>query len=86
MEDQKADSISPEGVRELVGLETSARLAKDVARLKYLPFQVNFQERYPSSLESPETSMDESVDDSEQPTGASVISSEQPASRAVEGI
>lgn len=81
-----SDSISPEGVRELVGLETSARLAKDVARLKYLPFQVNFQERYPSSLESPETSMDESVDDSEQPTGASVISSEQPASRAVEGI
>jgi hypothetical protein len=44
-----SESITPEGVRELVGLETSGRLAKDVGRLKYLPFQVNFIERYPSS-------------------------------------
>jgi len=44
-----SESITPEGVRELVGLETSGRLAKDVGRLKYLPFQVNFVERYPSS-------------------------------------
>ncbi len=44
-----SDAITPEGVRELVAFETSARLAKDVGRLKYLPFQVNFQERYPSA-------------------------------------
>ena len=44
-----SESITPEGVRELIGLETSGRLAKDVGRLKYLPFQVNFVERYPSS-------------------------------------
>jgi len=44
-----SEAVSPEGVREIVGLETSGRLAKDVGRLKYLPFQVNFVERYPSS-------------------------------------
>jgi len=41
-------------VRELVAFETSGRLAKDVARLKYLPFQVTFRERYPSSWVSVE--------------------------------
>jgi hypothetical protein len=49
-----SESVTPEGVRELVGLETSARLAKDVARLKYLPFQVDFRERYPSAWTSTE--------------------------------
>ncbi len=57
-----SESITPDGVRELVGLETSARLAKDVGRLKYLPFQVDFLERYPSSWK-PEAEMD---DDEEQ--------------------
>ncbi len=59
-----SESITPEGVRELVGLETSGRLAKDVARLKYLPFQVNFVERYPSSWKIEEDSgqeLDEQV-------------------------
>jgi hypothetical protein len=49
-----SEAVTPEGLRELVGLETSARLAKDVARLKYLPFQVDFRERYPSAWTSTE--------------------------------
>jgi hypothetical protein len=56
-----SEAITPEGVRELVGLETSGRLAKDVARLKYLPFQVNFTERYPSSWASVEPDMEEQI-------------------------
>jgi hypothetical protein len=56
-----SDAVSPEGVRELVGLETSARLAKDVGRLKYLPFQVDFVERYPSSW-TPEEDFDDADD------------------------
>lgn len=44
-----SESITPQGVRDLIGLETSTRLAKDVARLKFLPFHVNFKERYPSA-------------------------------------
>jgi hypothetical protein len=44
-----SEAITPEGVRDLVALETSARLAKDVGRLKFLPFQVSFEEKYPSS-------------------------------------
>lgn len=47
-----SEAVTPEGVRELVGLETSARLAKDVSRLKFLPFQVQFADRYPSSWTS----------------------------------
>ena len=43
-----SESVTPDGVRELVALETSGRLAKDVAKLKFLPFQVRFSERYPS--------------------------------------
>ncbi len=43
-----SESVTPDGVRELVALETSARLAKDVAKLKFLPFQIRFSERYPS--------------------------------------
>ncbi len=43
-----SEAVTPQGARELIALETSARLAKDVARLKYLPFQVSFRERYPS--------------------------------------
>ncbi|MEW6111833.1 MAG: hypothetical protein AB1664_06870, partial [Thermodesulfobacteriota bacterium] len=42
-------AVTPEGVRELVALETSGRLAKDVSKLKYLPFQIDFRERYPSA-------------------------------------
>jgi hypothetical protein len=44
-----SEAITPEGIRDLVALETSGRLAKDVARLKFLPFQVSFVEKYPSS-------------------------------------
>jgi hypothetical protein len=44
-----SEAITPGGVRDLVGLETSAQLAKDVGRLKFLPFQVDFKERYPSA-------------------------------------
>ena len=61
-----SDAVTPNGVRELVGLETSARLAKDVGRLKYLPFQVNFLERYPSSW----TSVEEAEEDDEQVVAA----------------
>ncbi len=58
-----SESITPEGVRELVGLETSGRLAKDVGRLKFLPFQVQFVERYPSSWTREEEIMDEPCED-----------------------
>ncbi|MGC8602922.1 MAG: hypothetical protein ACP5VS_04455 [Desulfomonilaceae bacterium] len=44
-----SESVTPEGPRELIGLCTSKTLTKDVANLKYLPFQVRFVERYPSS-------------------------------------
>lgn len=44
-----SESITPEGVRELIGLETSENLMKEVSVLKFLPFQVKFTERYPSS-------------------------------------
>jgi hypothetical protein len=54
-----SESITPEGVRELIGLETSARLAKDVGRLKFLPFQTKFVERYPSSWKREETNASE---------------------------
>ena len=49
-----SESVNPEGVRELVGLETSGRLVKDIGRLKFLPFQVNFVDKYPSSWLKPE--------------------------------
>jgi len=51
-----SESVTPDGVRELVALETSGRLAKDVAKLKFLPFQIRFSERYPSvwKTEEPE--------------------------------
>ncbi len=58
-----SEAVTPEGIRELVALETSGRLARDVTRLKYLPFQVDFQERYPSSWVSSET--DFAVDEGE---------------------
>ncbi len=44
-----SEAVTPEGVRELIGLETSGRLAKDIGRLKFMPFQVQFVDRYPSS-------------------------------------
>ncbi|MCX5861840.1 MAG: hypothetical protein NTW27_06930 [Deltaproteobacteria bacterium] len=53
-----SESITPEGVRELVALETSGRLAKDVGRLKFLPFQVDFVERYPSAWKPDEDSVE----------------------------
>ncbi|AFM23288.1 hypothetical protein [Desulfomonile tiedjei] len=56
-----SEAITPEGVRELVGLEMSGRLAKDVARLKFMPFQVNFVERYPSSWISEDSDKDEEI-------------------------
>lgn len=60
-----SEAVTPEGVRELAGLETSGRLAKDVARLKYLPFQVNFQERYPSSWTPRTVDPSEETDENE---------------------
>jgi len=59
-----SEAVTPEGVRELVTLETSGRLAKDVARLKYLPFQVTFRERYPSCWTTVVT--DQQHDDEEE--------------------
>ena len=53
-----SEAITPEGIRDLVALETSGRLAKDVSRLKFLPFQVNFVERYPSSWKPDEESVE----------------------------
>ncbi len=50
-----SESVTPEGVRELVALETSGRLAKDVGKLKFLPFQIHFTERYPSVWKIKET-------------------------------
>ncbi len=44
-----SESITPEGVRELIGLETSDNLMKEVSTLKFMPFQIRFTERYPSS-------------------------------------
>ncbi len=64
-----------------MGLETSGRLAKDVARLKYLPFQVNFVERYPSSWTPEEPDTDEQI---VQVTGDPVaIGDDAPCSAAV---
>jgi hypothetical protein len=57
-----SESVTPEGVRELVGLETSTRLAKDVGKLKFLPFQVKFVERYPSMWTTEEHTIDQSED------------------------
>lgn len=59
-----SESITPEGVRELVALETSGRLAKDVGRLKFLPFHVDFVERYPSAWKPDEDSVEEIGEDS----------------------
>ncbi len=49
-----SESVNPEGVRELIGLETSDKLVKDIGRLKFLPFQVKFVDKYPSSWMKPE--------------------------------
>jgi hypothetical protein len=80
-----SDSITPEGVRELVGLETSGRLAKDVSRLKYLPFQVSFQERYPSSWEPTEVEQQEEQEISEPPQGSPLVTNPDSSSPAVAG-
>lgn len=47
-----SEAITPQGVRELIGLETSDKLMKEISVLKFLPFQVKFTERYPSSWSS----------------------------------
>jgi hypothetical protein len=44
-----SESVTPEGPRELISLGASESLTKGVTALKYLPFQVQFVERYPSS-------------------------------------
>ncbi len=44
-----SESVTPEGPRELIGLCISEELTKRVTNLKYMPFQVHFVERYPSS-------------------------------------
>lgn len=60
-----SEAVTPEGVRELVGLETSGRLAKDVGRLKFLPFQINFVERYPSAWQTLEEDRVETLEEDE---------------------
>lgn len=65
-----SESITPEGVRELVALETSGCLAKDVGRLKFLPFHVDFVERYPSAWKPYEDSV-EQIDEQEGTIGDS---------------
>lgn len=60
-----SEAVTPEGVRELVAFETSGRLAKDVSRLKYLPFQVEFRDRYPSSWGGAYTEPQEDGEDPE---------------------
>lgn len=60
-----SEAVTPEGVRELVGLETSGRLAKDVGRLKFLPFQINFVERYPSAWQAYEEEGAEALEEDE---------------------
>ncbi|MCG8377175.1 MAG: hypothetical protein MI702_11915, partial [Chlorobiales bacterium] len=80
-----SDSITPEGVRELVGLETSGRLAKDVSRLKYLPFQVSFRERYPSSWEPTEVERQEEPEISEPPQGSPLVANPDSSSPVVAG-
>ncbi len=64
-----SEAVNPEGVRELVGLETSGRLAKDIGRLKFLPFQVKFEDRYPSSwirTEEAEDDLEQQVPDASE--------------------
>lgn len=58
-----SESVTPDGIRELVALETSGRLAKDVAKLKFLPFQIRFSERYPSVWRTDESAGDDDVDE-----------------------
>jgi hypothetical protein len=60
-----SEAVTPEGVRELTAFETSGRLAKDVSRLKYLPFQVEFRDRYPSSWGAAPAEPEEERDDDE---------------------
>lgn len=59
-----SESVTPDGVRELVALETSGKLAKDVAKLKFMPFQIRFSERYPSVWKTEEM---EDSDDAADP-------------------
>jgi len=53
-----SESVTPEGPRELVGLCISDELTKRVTNLKYIPFQVHFVERYPSSWSEVEVTAD----------------------------
>ncbi|MCL5126167.1 MAG: hypothetical protein M1511_17035 [Deltaproteobacteria bacterium] len=74
-----SESVTPEGPRELIGLCASEVLSKDVSNLKYLPFQIQFLERYPSSwadveiLEEKDLTCDlsdESIQESHEQPGA----------------
>lgn len=76
-----SEAITPEGVRELVGLETSARVRKDVERLKFLPFQINFSERYPSSWKPDDDFED--TEDQVVPGEPTVALSENPPSAPI---
>ncbi|MGB6065687.1 MAG: hypothetical protein WBG50_12840 [Desulfomonilaceae bacterium] len=75
-----SEAVTPEGMRELVGLETSGRLAKDVGRLKFLPFQVKFMERYPSSWKPDEESLEENDEQVVQAAGDPTIEIAEPPS------
>jgi len=72
-----SEAITPEGMRELVGLETSGRLAKDVGRLKFLPFQVKFVERYPSSWKPDEEALEENEEQVVQAAGEPTMAIEE---------
>lgn len=58
-----SESVTPEGPRELIGLGTSEDLTKVVTNLKYLPFQVQFVDRYPSAWTSADLEIIEDKDD-----------------------
>jgi hypothetical protein len=84
-----SEAITPEGIRDLVALETSGRLAKDVSRLKFLPFQVNFVERYPSSWKPDEESVewfDEDVAEVGEPTAPQDEVSSSDATATTPGV
>ena len=76
-----SESVTPEGPRELIGLGTSETLTKDVTNLKYLPFQVRFVERYPSSWTEVQVieEKDSISDESSEPNIDIAQSEEHPA-------
>jgi hypothetical protein len=75
-----SESITPEGVRDLICLETSGRLSKDLGRLKFLPFQVDFAEKYPSSW-APGDDSEDDTDEQAVAMGEPTPHGDEPAER-----